>query len=228
MGQRPPSKLPEGAPSPRDTRGRVLESACAVFAEKGFRDARVQEICRRAGANVASVNYYFGDKQTLYDQAWRHAYDVCSARYPLDGDLPDDAGPDDRLRVTVRAMLGRIFDAGLAGRFAKMVLKEMAEPTDALDGMIQQSIRPHAERIIGMVNELTGNDLPTIRVMFCVSSIISQYVHCTFNAPIRRHFIGREGFDPEELDLLADHITSFSLAGVREVHRRYRESQSCE
>ncbi|MGA0870572.1 MAG: helix-turn-helix domain-containing protein, partial [Planctomycetota bacterium] len=41
-------------------------TACEVFALKGYRDARVADICTRAGANLDSVNYYFGDKASLY------------------------------------------------------------------------------------------------------------------------------------------------------------------
>ncbi|MDH4012180.1 MAG: TetR family transcriptional regulator, partial [Desulfobacterales bacterium] len=46
----------------KETRNRLLNAACEVFAEKGYRNAKVAEICHRAGANVAAVNYYFGDK----------------------------------------------------------------------------------------------------------------------------------------------------------------------
>ena len=41
----------------KETRHRLLNAACEVFAEKGYRNARVAEICRRAGANVARHQY---------------------------------------------------------------------------------------------------------------------------------------------------------------------------
>src|SRR5437867_2375328 len=39
----------------RDTRQRLLEAAGEVFAERGFRDATTQEICRRADAIVREL-----------------------------------------------------------------------------------------------------------------------------------------------------------------------------
>ena len=49
-----------------DTEMRVLEAAGEVFADLGYRAATVRQICEKAGANIAAVNYYFGDKEGLY------------------------------------------------------------------------------------------------------------------------------------------------------------------
>ena len=46
-----------------DTEMRVLEAAGEVFADLGYRAATVRQICEKAGANIAAVNYYYGDKE---------------------------------------------------------------------------------------------------------------------------------------------------------------------
>src|SRR5215475_2944813 len=52
-----------------DTRDRIIEAAGQMFADRGFDTTTVRDICHAAGANIAAVNYYFGDKQRLYVEA---------------------------------------------------------------------------------------------------------------------------------------------------------------
>ena len=49
-----------------ETREAILAAAEAEFAEKGFELASAREICRRARANSALMNRYFGSKESLY------------------------------------------------------------------------------------------------------------------------------------------------------------------
>ena len=49
-----------------DTRARLIEVAAVLFAEHGFNGASVRDICERAEANPASINYHFGSKFELY------------------------------------------------------------------------------------------------------------------------------------------------------------------
>jgi AcrR family transcriptional regulator len=74
------------------TQADLLDAACRTFAEKGYRDATIAEICQRAGANIAAVNYYFRDKETLYVEAWRLAFKRSLEAHPPDGGVPPDDG----------------------------------------------------------------------------------------------------------------------------------------
>ncbi|WP_216639380.1 TetR/AcrR family transcriptional regulator [Vibrio salilacus] len=47
------------------TKEKILDVAEALFAEHGFKDTSLRTITSKAGVNLASVNYHFGDKKTL-------------------------------------------------------------------------------------------------------------------------------------------------------------------
>lgn len=48
-----------------DTKGKILDAAEALFADRGFHRTSLREITASAGVNLASVNYHFGSKDQL-------------------------------------------------------------------------------------------------------------------------------------------------------------------
>ena len=62
------------------TKARILASAEAVFASKGFEGARVREVAAGADVHHALVHHYFGDKVGLFSAVIRRAFDDVSMR----------------------------------------------------------------------------------------------------------------------------------------------------
>src|SRR3954449_10137215 len=50
----------------RDTREELLESALTVFAERGYRDASVDEVAERAGYSKGALYWHFSSKDDLF------------------------------------------------------------------------------------------------------------------------------------------------------------------
>lgn len=209
-------------PVPPATREALLHAAGAVFAAHGFRDATVREICDRAGANVAAVNYHFGDKEGLYVEVLRHAMTEASVRHPFDGGLGADAPAEARLRAFVRNLLGRILDADTLSWFGRLLAKEMIEPTRGLDILLDERIRPMAGHLSEIIRDLTDSALDDDALWLGGFSVVSQclfYNHC-------RSVVSRlrpdQRLDSQAVDCLADHIARFSLAGIRQLARASR------
>lgn len=51
---------------PAETRRGILEAAEACFASAGFAGATTRQVATRAGVNVATLHYHFGNKEGLY------------------------------------------------------------------------------------------------------------------------------------------------------------------
>ncbi len=203
----------DGKDKTLETRQRLLEAAGEVFAEHGFRDATIREICERAKANIAAVHYHFGDKEELYAAVFTYARSCAVA--PFDGQVPPTAPAEERLRVFVRAVLTRFFDEGRPAWLGKLVAREMIDPTKALDSLINEQIRPNSERLKAIVRELIGVEIDEQELWRCTFGIAAQwlfYFHC---GQVVKRLNPDQRFDRQELERLADHITKFSVAALK-------------
>lgn len=195
-------------------RERIIDVAGELFAAQGFRATTVRDICGRAGMNVAAVNYYFRDKESLYAEVLQHAHRYCEDRYPLDMGVAPGAGPEERLEGFVRSFLHRIVDVGRPSWHWKLLAMEMADPTPALDLLVEQSVKPMFWEIVNITRELIGPGRSEREAIRCASSVVGQvlfYRHA--RSVIER--LGVWSVDNEtELNALARHIVNFSLGGI--------------
>lgn len=201
------------------TKDKILEEACKVFAEKGYRDATHAEICRRARTNVAAVNYYFGSKENLYRTVFKHLMQKVERLYPLDGGLPADSRPEKRLHAFIRAHLNRMFDPELLGDLHRIRMAEMFDPTGLLEELLARQLAHDREHIQRALRELLGPDGSQRDLEWCEMSIVSQ---CLISGPEPSGRGPRAifGLDASTVDRLAEHISTFSMAGIKAIRRR--------
>lgn len=197
------------------TPAQLVVAASAVFAEFGYRGATVRDICRQAGANVAAVNYHFGGKEGLYAEVLRCGLRRALERFP-DGERGPDRGgtAEERLRGFVRSFLGRLLATGPDGCDGRLMMREMVDPTPALDTVVAAEIRGMTEYVEGLVAELMGAQAGPERIAMGAASVVSQvvfYHHCRQVIP--KAFPGLVA-PMGDLEALAEHIVRFSLAGL--------------
>ena len=198
----------------RETSERLLAAAGEVFAEHGFRRATVRDICSRAGANIAAVNYHFGDKETLYAAVLRYWLAEAVRRYPPDGGLPPDAPAERRLHAFVRAWLFRMLDEGTPAWHGRLMAREMSEPTAAFDFILAESARPMSQRLGAIVRELLEPDAPESLVRQCTMSIAGQCCFHRHAHEMIRRLYPEQRHTPEAIEQLAEHVTRFSLGAL--------------
>jgi AcrR family transcriptional regulator len=71
-----------------DKRGRILDAALSLFAERGFHGTPVPMIAERAGVGAGTIYRYFASKEALVNvlyQHWKLAFsDAVSAEFPIE------------------------------------------------------------------------------------------------------------------------------------------------
>lgn len=195
-----------------DTKSRLLEAAGEEFAEKGFEGATVRAIIERAKANIAAVNYHFGDKERLYVQAVIEAH-RCGMDQPPEADDPDRPASE-QLRDYVHDFLQRVLAIGDPDSWhQKLMLREMLRPSAASETLVREVIRPKYHRLLAILRRACP-DVDEQRLMATAFSVIGQCLHYKMGRPIAERLIGPSALGALDLDYLTDHITRFSLAAL--------------
>jgi len=97
------------------------------------------------------------------------------------------------------------------------MVREMAEPTHALDAVVRDQIRPMSEQLAGIVTGLLGARATPERVRVCSLSVVSQVLFYHLCQPVIGRLFPEMKFDRVQIDRLAKHITEFSLHALRNI-----------
>lgn len=198
-----------------DVRGRLIQAAGPIFAEKGYAQATVREICAAAGTNVASVNYYFGDKEKLYFETFSHAHRCRVRQTPLPPFEPNQS-PEEKLRGFLRSMLQRLFEPDERARWEhELLLRELVQPTGIMEPLFEDFFRPMFTRLTGIVREFVGDSPSEADVHRLGYSILGQCLFYRVGEHIVRKMHDHEALSQEfSSDRVADHVFEFSRSAL--------------
>jgi len=197
-----------------ETRERIVDAAGEIFARKGFQQATIREICREAGANVAAVNYHFGDKERLYVEAVKRAH--CESVPTKREEWPSDLPAEQQLRLFLEKMLIDMLDRDSPGWHIELIMREMAHPTTACEELVRGYIEPKFQLLCSIVRSLLPEDASNQQVHLHAFSIIGQCLLYRFHRPVGRLLIGDEEFESLfVVETLTQHIANVCLAGMQ-------------
>jgi len=201
---------------PDDTRARILQVAGPIFAEKGYKAATVREICESAGVNVASVNYYFGDKEQLYVETVKRAKQLRAERVPLpilDANTP----PEACLRDYIKALLTRMIGVSEAPWQSRLMMREILQPTRACRELVEEYIRPDFNLLLEILRRLLPDDTPLHVRRQIGFSIVGQCLFYRVAGDVVAILVPGDELDEHYgVECLAEHISRITLAAVAE------------
>jgi AcrR family transcriptional regulator len=205
-----------------ETRERLLAAAAKVFVEHGYRGATMREIADGARANLAAAHYHFGSKEELYLEVARRQYGEIEERLGAEesaaaGQAGADASRAEierRLEARVHAMLELLLETHVD--YGRLMLREFCDPSDALPEIVKRFVEPLRRGMDSLVERLEPG-LASDAVERCSRSIVGQIFFYLTHRPALLLMMGRESYAPGFSRTLAEHITRFSLGGLRAV-----------
>ncbi len=209
------ARQPKTNPVSADTRQRLIDAAATLFADRGFQNVTVREICKESNANVAAVNYHFGDKAGLYRAVVTFAIEVMLETNELSQRAGDGLSPEDQIRGFVRVFVSRLTGHGPTSWIHKLMAREMEHPTEALDQVMLQVVKPRLEYLCGVVGAIMELPPSDPRVRRAVGSLQSQCLFASRRIPTQLE----QSFGAAFSDVMvgADHIAEFSIGGMKTI-----------
>lgn len=198
---------------------RLLDAAEELFCEKGFAGTSVRDIAASAGCNVASVNYYFGGKEKLYEEVWRrHLIPMRDARITsIDKVLSQDEGQyslEDLLRSFAETFVGPLVETRRTSCLCRLTARECIEQHLPMKMFADEVIRPTMTAVHTALIQ-TCPKLNESRIPLIIFSLVGQLMHLVHMRAMFEQ--GGDDLDIPSLDLekAIDHIVNFTAVGIR-------------
>ncbi len=147
----------------RGTREQLLEIAGQVFAEKGFDRATSREICKRAAANVAAVNYHFGGIEALYIDVVRKANNRLVSVEAIATAVAGESDARSKLQAIIGLFIGALTGPASESWVIRVMGREIVSPSPLLHALREKEILPKA-RILPRSSPSSWNSTPTTRL----------------------------------------------------------------
>jgi len=194
-----------------DAKKRLIAAAEEAFARKGFEAVSVREICTKANANIAAVNYHFGSKDRLYIEAVKHAHNCSTVGEPFPV-WPDGTAPAVKLRDFIRVMVSRMH-APVNPHSLQLMMREMAHPTEAAKEVVRDYIQPMAFQLRQILRELQPS-WPEERLLMSCFSVMGQILYYRQNRPVSILIFGPAQIETLTVEAVTDHVTRFTFAAL--------------
>jgi AcrR family transcriptional regulator len=207
------SAAPSASSEDRETRARLLHAASRLFAERGYARVTVRDICKKARANVAAVNYHFGGKDGLYRAVMRHAMETMQATTEAARAAGRDLPAAERIRAYVSVFADRLLGGHHETWIHQLMLREMSDPTPALAMVADEVLKPRMIYLSRAIAELLHCAPEDPRVVRCALSVTSQFNSLLWTRPVAK-LLDADDAVPGTIDEIAEHIAGFSLGGM--------------
>ena len=200
------------------TRQRLLEAAGEIFAEKGFEAATVRDICTAGGANIAAVNYYFGDKQGLYRSAFLEPMVLLGEGPQTQAAVLDPALTlQQALRQMYWQRLNVLQQDELVQCCVRLHIREMLEPTGLRQYEIDTQIRPSHQALWELICRHLGLADVDTGIQRLTLTLIGMTLHYIAMQDVTQSVCPQVLQQPQALEQLVEELSRFGLAMVREV-----------
>ncbi|MGQ0561233.1 MAG: TetR/AcrR family transcriptional regulator [Gemmatimonadota bacterium] len=162
---------------------RILQTAAAIFAEKGYHDTSIRDISRATGVSLSGLYYYFRSKEELLCLIMDHCFGTVLEN--AQAVLAAEPDPERRLRLFIENHL-RYFVSNM--KEMKVLSHEARSLTGDYRRLVNDKKRRYTDLCIGILGELADKDSVDPRIaaysLFGMMNWIYNWYHPERAGPV--------------------------------------------
>ncbi len=203
---------------PTGTKEALLLAAGELFAERGLAGTSVRAIARKAGANLAAVNYHFGSKENLYTEALRYVIRG-HQREPLRNLVPDDAtglSRQELSNVLADIIRTRFADLMFSGRPAwrtVLAFRAIQSSSPALAALIDEDLGPDSRALCRFFRQFMPAVTEQEASLWALSLVGEGSFYLLARAAILM-LLGKEKYDEDFIDAACRHAIERTIRAL--------------
>lgn len=190
---------------------KILQSACKLFAQKGFKQTTVRDICADSGSYQISVNYYFGSKENLFKEAVLKSFEYTG--FGNIAESIDGIEPKEQLYRILKARIGLTFVKDEKSWFFDILSKEFNVNMELLKPLIPQTLAV----FLGLLKDIFRKINPKANdfdIEYCCFLFIAQSFSLAMNSFAKKRLFSGDNPPPEEIERLSRKMYDYIIMGL--------------
>jgi TetR/AcrR family transcriptional regulator, regulator of cefoperazone and chloramphenicol sensitivity len=192
----------------RDARQRLIDAGLEIFGTYNLEGATTRKLAEHAGVNQAAIPYYFGGKEGLYVAVIEHLFStnfaiigpvVTTLQQELAKKKPTRDEALALLKKLLNTMLERVLTRKASSTWARIVMREQMQPTQAFSLIYEKGIR-RVHETVAMLLAIILEKKPTDRkVVLRSHMVVGQILIFLAGRETIRRRLNLTGYTDEEV-----------------------------
>ncbi len=194
-----------------NTEARILSAAEKVFAEKGLRGSRINELARSARVTPSLIHYHFGGKESLYKRVIEDFYIAVERRLlPI---IVADAEPKDKLKQLIEIGIEILAEKD---HMVRILLRESIDKGKYVNKVLS---KPYLRDMFGMMERFVLANMELKRddpndTIHLISSILGATAMFFVAASTIKEFWQKDVFSREMIEERKEEVVDFVFHGI--------------
>jgi len=192
--------------SKNTTKQSLLSAGAQEFADVGYQQARIVEICKNAETNPASINYYFGSKANFYIAVWDYLMEKADIHSKFSTKEP--TSPAECREMLKQWMLEHTRSFARRNRAFRLrgilIHRELLNPSEMFETICDKYLFPRFRHIEKLIAGMNGEEPNTVDSRVRILAVVANVIFHMNQGALERYYVKSDSFQEDNLDKIIE------------------------